>query len=75
MSGQMLSGQEVLSVTREHYFVVSPTAYGRESCACGWRRDGWDALPFEVHLAERLGLLTGAPATRPIPPGVPGDPS
>ena len=45
-------------MTREHYFVISPTAYGQESCACGWYRDGWDAPTFEVHLASRLGLTT-----------------
>lgn len=49
--------QEVWSVLAEHHFIVSPTAYGQESCACGWCRDGWDAPSFEAHLASRLGLL------------------
>ena len=57
----MKTAQEVWHVTREHYFVISPTAYGQESCACGWYRDGWDAPPFEAHLASRLGLV--------LPPG------
>lgn len=59
----MKAAQEVWHVTREHYFVISPTAYGQESCACGWYRDGWDAPTFEVHLASRLGLTT-PPAER-----------
>ena len=54
----MKTAQEVWNVTREHYFVISPTAYGQESCACGWYRNGWDAPTFEVHLASRLGLTT-----------------
>lgn len=63
------SDQAVRSVTAEHYFVVSPTAYGQESCACGWYRDGWDAPSFEVHLAFRLGL----PLPEPECPSLCGD--
>lgn len=60
----MTAEKDVLRVCAEHTFIVSPTAYSQESCACGWHRDGWDAPTFEVHLASRLGLIT--------PPGLPG---
>lgn len=54
---------------QEHYFVVNSSAYGHESCACGWYRDGWDAPSFEVHFASRLGL----PLPEPECPSLCGD--
>jgi hypothetical protein len=56
MNLRAVPAKEVWRVTRDHYFVINPSAYGQESCACGWRRDGWDAEPFEIHLARRLGF-------------------
>jgi hypothetical protein len=57
MKQRVYTEREVRRMAAEHTFIVSPTAYGRESCACGWFRDGWDAPSFEVHFASRLGLL------------------